>query len=205
MRTTALVPLCAALLTVGCLSMPGSPDDPQDPRCLEGAVFGEASESPYLLPYPVGETYVVFQTYCGPVSHGKDGQRSIDFLMPMGSRVVAARAGVVRRAVDHHEDFGRDFNLIYIEHEDGTSSLYAHLQQDSLTMKIGDRVAAGQLIARSGASGTSLEHLHFGVSGSWPVQRPDDVPVNFSNARGALDPRGGLQRLPYLALPPAGN
>ena len=195
----------AALLATGCLSMPGTPDDPQNPRCLEGAIFGAASESPYLLPYPVGETYVVFQTYCGPVSHGKDGQRSIDFLMPMGSRVVAARAGVVRRAVGDHKDFGRHFNLIYIEHDDGSSAFYAHLQQDSLEVKIGDRVAAGQPIARSGASGTSLEHLHFGVSSSWPVQRPDDLPVNFRNARGALDSRGGLQRLPYLALPVPGN
>lgn len=205
MRTAALVSLCAALLTAGCLSMPGNPDDPQNPRCLEGAVFGEPSESPYVLPYPAGKTYVVFQTYCGPVSHGKDGQRSIDFLMPMGAQVVAARAGVVRRAAGHHEDFGREFNLIYIEHDDGTSALYAHLQQDSLVVEIGDQVVAGQPIARSGASGTSLEHLHFGVSSSWPVQRPDDVPVNFSNARGALDARGGLQRLPYLALPATGN
>lgn len=201
MRSVVLTSFVAVLLTAGCLSMPGSPDDPQNPRCLEGAVFGEPSDSPYVLPYPVGETYVVFQTYCGPVSHGKDGQRSIDFLMPMGAQVVAARAGVVRRAADHHEDFGRAFNLIYIEHDDGSSALYAHLQQNSLKVKIGDRVVAGQPIARSGASGTSLEHLHFGVSSSWPVQRPDDVSVNFRNARGALDSRGGLQRLPYLALP----
>jgi hypothetical protein len=32
---------------------------------------------------------------------------SIDFLRPMGSEVVAARAGIVRHATDHHEDFGR--------------------------------------------------------------------------------------------------
>jgi len=34
--------------------------------------------------------------------------------------VVAARAGIVRQATDRHEDFGRGFNIIYIEHEDGT-------------------------------------------------------------------------------------
>ena len=27
---------------------------------------------------------------------------------------------------------------------------------------------------------------------SWPPRRPDDVPVNFRNARGELDERGGL-------------
>jgi len=68
------------------LSIPGSPDAPQDPACLEDAVFGDPEDSPYVLPYPVEAEYEVFQTYCGPVSHGRDGQMSIDFLMPLGQR-----------------------------------------------------------------------------------------------------------------------
>jgi hypothetical protein len=58
------------------------------------------------------------------------------------------------------------------------------------------------MIALSGASGTSLEHLHFGAARSWPVRKPDDLPVNFRNSQGQLDQRGGLQRgVVYLALP----
>lgn len=182
--------------------MPGHPDDPQDPDCLEHAVFGDPQESPYVLPYPVGVAYRVFQTYCGPVSHGKDGQMSIDFLMPLGSKVVAARGGIVRQVTDRHEDFGRRFNIIYIEHEDGTSAFYGHLQKGSARVKVGDRVVAGQVIALSGASGTSLEHLHFGVASTWPVRKADDLPVNFSNSQGALDERGGLrQGVVYRAGP----
>jgi len=187
------VPVMVALvLLAGCFSIPGSPEDPQDPACLERAVFGNPEASPYVLPYPAGSNYGVFQTYCGPVSHGKDGQMSIDFLMPIGSPVVAARAGIVRRAYDSHEDFGRGFNIIYIEHEDGTAAFYAHLQQETARVQIGDQVVAGQEIALSGSSGTSLEHLHFGVSSSWPVRKPDDLPVNFRNSEGPLDDRDGL-------------
>lgn len=182
------------LLLAGCFSLPGRPDDPQDPGCLENAVFGSPAESPYVLPYPVGSAYEVFQTYCGPVSHGKDGQMAIDFLMPKGSEVVAARGGTVRFVTDRFEDFGRRFNAIYIEHEDGTAAFYGHLEQGSARVRVGDRVVAGQVIALSGSSGTSLEHLHFGVASHWPPRRPDDVPVSFRNSRGALDDRGGLQR-----------
>jgi murein DD-endopeptidase MepM/ murein hydrolase activator NlpD len=187
---------------VGCIDVPGRPDDPQDPECLENAVFGDPDDSPYILPYAPGKAYEVFQTYCGPVSHGKDGQMSIDFLMPLGSEVVAARAGVVRRVHDREEDFGSGLNVMFIEHDDGTSAFYGHLQRDSASVAVGDHVVAGQMIARSGASGTSLPHLHFGVAGSWPVRLPDGVPVNFRNADGELDERGGLQAGAYYrALP----
>ena len=199
---SAALSVAGLLLLTGCLSMPGHPDDPQDPECLEQAIFGKPEESEYMLPFPVGSAYEVFQTYCGPVSHGKDGQMSIDFLMPMGSEVTAARAGTVRVVIDHHPDYGRRINLIYIEHEDGSSAFYAHLQQDGALVLAGEQVAAGQMIALSGASGTSLEHLHFGVSSSWPVGKQDDFPVNFRNCRGELDQRGGLQRgIFYLATP----
>lgn len=199
----ALPLLVMTLLVVGgCSSPPGDPDDPQNPACLQRAAFGDPRKSSYALPYRVGSAPFVFQTYCGPVSHGRDGQMSIDFVMPVGSEVMAARAGTVREVIDRHEDFGRGINFIYIEHEDGTSAFYAHLKQDSSVVGVGDPVAAGQLIALSGASGTSLEHLHFGVASRWPPRKPDDVPVNFRNAKGPLDERGGLQRGErYQALP----
>jgi murein DD-endopeptidase MepM/ murein hydrolase activator NlpD len=200
--TSVTLLVLGSVLLAGCFSIPGHPDDPQVPACLENAVFGKPAESSYVLPYPVGSAYGVFQTYCGPVSHGKDGQMAIDFLMPMGSKIAAARSGIVRHATDRHKDFGRGFNIIYIEHEDGTSAFYAHLQQGSARVQVGDGVVAGQVIALSGASGTSLEHLHFGVASRWPVRKPDDLPVNFRNSQGALDERGGLQRgVVYRAVP----
>lgn len=194
------------LLLAGCFSIPGPPNDPQDPDCLEHADFGKPEDSLYVLPYPVGLEFEVFQTYCGPVSHGKDGQMSIDFLMPMGSEIVASRAGTVRNVIDRHKDFRRGINYIYIEHEDNSAAFYAHLQQKSARVKVGDQVIVGEVIALSGASGTSLEHLHFGVSSKYPVRNPDDFPVNFRNSQGALDERGGLQRgIAYGAVSYAEN
>jgi len=196
-RSGALVAASVVVLGLthdACIRIPGNPNGPQTRSCVARATFGDPAESPYRLPYPDGTSYEVFQTYCGPVSHGRDGQMAIDFLMPPGSVVVAARSGVVRRAIDRHADGGRQFNAVYIEHEDGTSAFYGHLQKGSVTVDVGDEVRAGQPIGRSGSSGTSLPHLHFGVARTWPVLRPDDLPVNFNNAEGPLDERRGLIR-----------
>jgi hypothetical protein len=187
-----------AVLLLGAIVLLGRSERPS---CLERAVFGIPSESPYLLPYGVGTGYEVFQTYCGAQSHGRDDQMSIDFLMPVGTNVLAARSGVVRVAVDEHPDFGRDINHLFIEHEDGTVAFYAHLHPGSVSVRPGDTVQASQSIAKSGSSGTSIPHLHFGVSSSWPPRHTDDVPVNFRNAEGPLDEKGGLKSgVVYRAL-----
>ena len=197
----AMVLTGSTLLMGGCFRIPGPVYGPQDPSCLESAVFGDPSDSPYMLPFAEGEGFEVFQTYCGPVSHGRDGQMSIDFLMPLGTEVLAARSGRVRRLVDGHRDSGRRINYMYVEHEDGTSAFYAHLMEGSYRVSEGDSVTVGQIVPRSGSSGTSIPHLHFGVSGTWPPTHPDDLPVNFKNADGPLDERGGLERgVVYTAL-----
>ncbi|MFF5968553.1 M23 family metallopeptidase [Streptomyces collinus] len=53
-------------------------------------------------------------------------------------------------------------NHLVLDLGDGTFAAYAHLQRGSLTVREGDRVRAGQRIARCGNSGNSSEpHLHF--------------------------------------------
>jgi hypothetical protein len=55
-------------------------------------------------------------------------------------------------------------NLVVIKHADGEYSLFAHFKQNSIRVKIGDKVAKGQLIGLCGNSGNSSEaHLHFQV------------------------------------------
>lgn len=52
-------------------------------------------------------------------------------------------------------------NHVVIRHADGTCVLMAHLQRRSLTVGCGDRVEAGDVIARCGNSGNSAEpHVH---------------------------------------------
>jgi hypothetical protein len=53
-------------------------------------------------------------------------------------------------------------NYVEIEHRDGECTDYAHVRKGSVTVKVGDRVKAGDVIARVGNSGASgLPHLHF--------------------------------------------
>lgn len=208
--------LGAALLLLASVAPVGCGDDsPAAPlqsagqsamqQCLARAVFGDPTDSPYILPYNVSESYSLLQTYCGPLSHGRDNQLAYDFRLPIDAEVLAARAGIVRIVVDTYANddlVGSHNNHIFIEHEDGTTAMYAHLVQHSAAVLAGASVGAGQLIALSGTSGTSIAHLHFGVYRTWPHRGGDDVPVNFRNAAGALDERGGLQlNVSYTALP----
>ena len=146
--------------------MPGRPDDPQVAACLEHAVFGKPEESAYVLPYPVGREFEVFQTYCGPVSHGKDDQMSIDFLMPVGSEIVASRAGTVRYVTDGHEDYGRGINYIYIEHQDHSAAFYA--------LETAKRQSAGRGRSRGG-TGDRTERRLRDPSGAPALRRGSHV------------------------------
>ncbi|MGV9449617.1 M23 family metallopeptidase [Streptomyces sp. NPDC003635] len=65
---------------------------------------------------------------------------------------VREMAGV-RRIVGNH---------LVLDLGDGTHALYAHLNRSSLAVAEGDRVRAGQVLARCGNSGNSSEpHVHF--------------------------------------------
>ncbi len=180
----------------------------QNAACVERAEFADAAVSAYVLPYPVGMDYRVSQTYCFQ-GGGHRNQLAYDFATPVGSRVTAAHAGVVRQIREDLPDDGSsqdsgEHNNVFVEHDDGTVAFYAHLQQGGVLVEVGEQVEAGQLIAYSGNSGNTggFPHLHFGVYRSWPVEEGDDVPVNFSNALGPLDDRGGLLRgVYYRAMP----
>jgi murein DD-endopeptidase MepM/ murein hydrolase activator NlpD len=78
-----------------------------------------------------------------------------------------------------------------VRHEDGTSAIYAHLRHASAVVGIGERVAAGQLLAYSGSTGEALEpHLHFAV-----VRDDASVPMKFyvGSPPVAFAPRAALR------------
>lgn len=162
--------------------------------CIDRDDFGDPAESKYILPWPVGKSYVISNSYCVPTG-GHRQQLAYDFLIPIGDPIVASRAGVVRQVKEDSPDDGQgsDHNHVMIEHADGTVGFYAHLKQNGVFVNIGENVEAGQGIALAGYSGTTdVVHLHFGVYSSWPPVEGNDRAVNFKNMDGPVDCRGGL-------------
>jgi len=124
----------------------------------------------YLLPYAAAAGFHVSQGYNGGYSHSGPDQYALDFKMPTGTPVHAARRGVIVKVKDDSDTGGpsRKFegcaNYILVQHADGTLANYAHLQKASSQVKLGQTVEAGEMLARSGNTGfTSGPHLHFSV------------------------------------------
>lgn len=186
MRPPACVPVVAVLfgLLAGC-----------QPNCRD-LVFPSPANSPFLLPYPVGQSYLVSQSCCNP--HGGHRNRiAVDFAMPMGAPITASRGGEVIEVIEYFKDgdlrWGHN-NRVLIRHDDGTIAWYGHLQHDSVSVQVGDTVTVQQPIARCGNTGNTgnLPHLHFEVFRSRAYDYTDAIPIAFRNAEGPLDARGGL-------------
>ncbi|MEJ7598567.1 MAG: M23 family metallopeptidase [Kofleriaceae bacterium] len=118
-----------------------------------------------------------------------------------GRPVLAPAPGtVVALAGDHLDNRAFDMaalkanllvpfgNYIVIEHAPGELSMLGHLKHQSLQVKVGDRVGAGQQIAAVGASGSSLmPHLHYQLQ-TTATGHAEGLPVyfhDFAKLRGA--------------------
>jgi len=82
----------------------------------------------------------------------------IDLAYGCGNPVYAAHEGTV----SYSGWLGTGGNFIRLNHGDGITTGYMHLQNGSLYVKFGERVQTGQLIGRVGTTGASTGcHLHF--------------------------------------------
>jgi murein DD-endopeptidase MepM/ murein hydrolase activator NlpD len=80
-------------------------------------------------------------------------------------------------------------NHIVLDLGDGTYAMYAHLQRGSLAVREGDRVRAGQQLARCGNSGNSTEpHVHFQLMDGPDLDTARGIPFRW---RGIGVPRNG--------------
>ncbi|MAD13257.1 MAG: hypothetical protein CMC04_11175 [Flavobacteriaceae bacterium] len=165
-------------------------------------IYPKESDSPYVLPWEVGKNYKVAQGNCteGSHSYGSYNQFAYDFTMPIGTKIVAIRSGIVvgveERNFDN-EQSGIDAsknNYIKIKHEDGSEAIYLHMTYEGVLKEIGDNVAQGEVIALSGNSGwSSGPHLHLQVNNSFiqPGGGSGLIPITFNNTKphcqGLLD------------------
>lgn len=147
----------------------------------------------YQLPFR-DRPVQVDQGYGGRFSHADlPNWYAVDFALPQGTPVLAARAGVVMElrqdvtdgsAADPAAGGG---NLVRLLHADGSMALYAHLAPGGVAVRLGQQVGAGERLGSSGNTGYSTAaHLHFSIQRNAGLQL---VSVPFR----MLGPQGELQ------------
>ena len=116
---------------------------------------------------------------------GYSNHHGIDFINANGGacEVIAIADGEVvhiQDGVKGYSDVLTAGNYVKLRHENGYFSRYLHLAPDSICVKVGDKVKAGQVLGMEGGTGYCIPaeavHLHFDIN----------------NGRGYVDP------LPYL-------
>jgi murein DD-endopeptidase MepM/ murein hydrolase activator NlpD len=133
------------------------PEDVAPSTALTGAQADAAGVSPEFRWPARGRIIQGFK------AGGNDG---INIAVPEGTSVKAAESGVVAYAGSELKGYG---NLVLIRHPNGFVSAYAN--NGELSVKRGESVKRGQIIAKSGQSGNvSSPQLHFELrKGSTPV------------------------------------
>lgn len=126
----------------------------------------------YVYPFRKGRSYNIIQGYGGEFSHRKSAfaYYALDFEIPVGDTVCAARDGVVVGLIEGnknwvhgpHSKYREYANYLRLYHADETYTDYVHLKYRGALVALGDTVRAGQPIGISGYTGwTSTPHLHF--------------------------------------------
>lgn len=176
-----------------------APDDRYDYRYWYDWTFGRRDAVHddtvlYRLPYAAGKRYRVIQGFNGDFSHDDRESYAVDFGMPVGTPVHAARGGTVVDVEESHDQGGwddkyyRTANYIVILHDDGTTGEYYHLKHQGAAVAVGDRVEAGDHIGWSGNTGhTTTPHLHFAVYRADTWGRTRSVRFRFQTAEGIVD------------------
>ncbi|PEH49708.1 glucosaminidase domain-containing protein [Enterococcus faecium] len=110
----------------------------------------QLSKEGYIVP-------VKYYTISSPFGNrGGEFHRGLDLAAAQGEPIYASKSGTVVKA-EFHPSWG---NYVAIEHEDGTTALYAHQQE--YQVKVGAKVKQGQIIGYVGSTGNSTgSHLHF--------------------------------------------
>ncbi|MDF1884459.1 M23 family metallopeptidase, partial [Sulfurimonas sp. SAG-AH-194-C21] len=147
----------------------------------------------YKLPYKKGTSHIVSQGYNGRDTHKGSSAYSIDFAMPIGTKVYASRAGVVVKTKSNSDIGGYDKkyassgNYVKLMHNDGTFAIYYHLKYKGVIVKVGERVSQGEALAYSGNTGySSGPHLHFAVFKTKSAGKRETIPTSFQLLKGLL-------------------
>ncbi|WP_377401024.1 M23 family metallopeptidase [Rhizobium helianthi] len=93
-----------------------------------------------------------------PILRTRKFHNGVDYRAPKGSPIQAAGDGVVVK-ISSESGYGK---YVRIRHEGGYTTTYAHIEGTPKDLKVGDRVAQGQVIAYVGSTGLSTgPHLYY--------------------------------------------
>lgn len=131
---------------------------------------------PTGLPVHSGYASSTFGHRADPFTGGGDFHAGVDFAGPRGSDILSVADGVVSFA-GVRAGYG---NIVDIDHGNGYMTRYGHNSQN--LVKPGQRVRAGQVIAKMGSTGRSTgTHVHFEV---WKDDRAVNPRQYLKSARG---------------------
>jgi murein DD-endopeptidase MepM/ murein hydrolase activator NlpD len=181
-----LITICILFILASC-SASKNPLRKEIKQLQKGNIKDDTSYV-YGLPFDSSKAKFLVQGYFGKYSHKE--RAALDFKMKKGTKILAARDGVVTRVKEDGDKGGwnskyRQYgNNIIIQHSDNSRSGYWHIQKDGALINVGDTVKKGQVIALSGNTGyTAFPHLHFIVwtsrGGNW-----QQVPTRFATSKG---------------------
>ena len=204
-----------------------SPDQNRSPRLFMAAAVASAAvlafaqaalavdpergsaEDAVLGPLPVeGEVTLGYgETIDGELGASRPAHEGIDIKAASGVPIKAPTDGVVIEATDVYQGKPAWGKVVVIRHNNGVVTRYAHL--GGYSVKRGDRVTEGEVIATVGASGAVTgPHLHFEtlIDG----ERVDPAKA-FAKAGAAPEPASPVEapetpaapQLPEAPAPPA--
>jgi len=121
------------------------------------------------LRWPLDAAYKRVSSGFGYRTYDNANHLGIDIPADYAANVYASAAGTVVTATEHWS-YG---NYVLIDHGGGIATLYAH--NSSLSVKSGDKVTQGQVIAKCGSTGQSSgNHVHFEIRVNGKVKNPLD-------------------------------
>lgn len=144
-------------------------------KLIDPESFPDAQKG--ILAWP-SDTVVITQLFGGtefaaqnPHIYGRPYHPGVDFGMPTGTKIKSVASGTVRASgnTDAFPGCVAWGKWLLIDHDNGLSSLYAHLS--SVLVSNGQSVASGEVVALSGNTGYSTgPHLHLTIYATQGVE-----------------------------------
>ncbi len=126
----------------------------------------------FIRPISGGRVSSPFGRRKAPTAGASTYHKGIDWAIPTGTKVVASCGGTVTKA-----GWGSGYGyVVYIKHENGMETRYAHLSK--VLCKAGDKVRQGQQIAKTGNTGVSTgPHIHFEILKNGTAVNPNNYNI----------------------------